>query len=232
MAFDEIRLPDDIERGAQGGPRFKTRVLDLESGFEKRNQDWEQARSEWDLSYGIMQLDTDDAITHVREVLTFFYARRGRARGFRFKDWADFMIGDTLDITTRQEIGLGDGATTVFQINKRYTDAVQTYTRDIFKIVSGTDRLWLNEVEKTRVAGPPSAGEYSIDINTGVVTTGDVGLATGGGGPGGEHQIEVICEFDVPVRFKNDNMDINLQTAFAGSIPAIPIRETRIESTV
>src|SRR5262245_16867263 len=107
-AFDEIRLPEDVERGAQGGPQFKTNIMTLGSGFEKRNQEWADTQGEWDLSYGISTKDD------LKTLIAFFYARRGRARGFRFKDWSDFEL-------ERQAIGIGDGANADFQIYKRYT---------------------------------------------------------------------------------------------------------------
>ncbi len=57
--FHEVRMPIDVERGAVGGPGFKTRVLPLESGFEQRNIDWSDTRGEWDLSYGLMNTAED-----------------------------------------------------------------------------------------------------------------------------------------------------------------------------
>ena len=45
MAFnDDIRLPDDVERGANGGPGFITSVIALKSGFDRRNKDWEETK--------------------------------------------------------------------------------------------------------------------------------------------------------------------------------------------
>jgi uncharacterized protein (TIGR02217 family) len=66
------------------------------------------------------------------ELTAFFYARRGPAYGFRFKDWNDYLL-------TQEVIAHGDGATTVFQITKTYTSAqaesgeTDTYTRKITK---------------------------------------------------------------------------------------------------
>ena len=82
MAFDNIRLPVDIEQGAQFGPTFSTTVLQLSSGKEQRNQNRGRQLCAGDIAYGI-QSKTD-----YMAVRTFFYARRGRARGFLFKDWS------------------------------------------------------------------------------------------------------------------------------------------------
>jgi hypothetical protein len=32
MSFDDVRLPDNIEKGAVGGPRFQTSIVKLGSG--------------------------------------------------------------------------------------------------------------------------------------------------------------------------------------------------------
>ena len=85
MAFDEVRLREDVELGAEGGPRFKTTVLTLASGHEKRNIDWSEARGDWDVSYGI------SSRTDLASVIDFFWARQGRARGARSRD-ADLSV--------------------------------------------------------------------------------------------------------------------------------------------
>ena len=42
-------------------------------------------------------------------MLDFFHARRGRAYGFRLKDFSDFTMAE-------QSIGTGDGSTATFQL--------------------------------------------------------------------------------------------------------------------
>ncbi|HNQ98402.1 MAG TPA: DUF2460 domain-containing protein [Trueperaceae bacterium] len=221
MAFHEVRLPSDVERGAVGGPRFKTTVLQLASGFEQRNIDWEQVKGEWDISYGLMSLRDNELDTYIHAVRDFFYARSGRAHGFRFKDWSDFEIGEPSDpLGGHQLIGLGDGATTQFQVFKRYSSGGVSYDRVIKKLVSGTVSVLLDSV--VQLAG------YSVDVNTGLVTFDVAPAATGGSGPGGEVVVQVACEFDVPVRFDDDHLKITVQTAQAGQIPAIPLVEIRV----
>lgn len=199
MSFDEVRLPENVEKGAQGGPRFKTTVLSLSSGFEKRNIDWSQSRGEWDVSYGI------DSLADLQSVISFFYARRGRARGFRFKDWSDFRV-------ERQLLGVGDGVQTEWQLFKRYQDTGGgTYDRILKKIVLDTTQVWVNSAEEVG---------FSVDITTGLLTFNTA--------PANGHIIEFACEFDVPVRFDSDKLDINLETFAAGSLPSIPILELRV----
>ncbi|MCB1380854.1 MAG: DUF2460 domain-containing protein, partial [Alphaproteobacteria bacterium] len=44
MAFDEMRFPDNISRGARGGPERRTRIVELASGREERNSPWAGSR--------------------------------------------------------------------------------------------------------------------------------------------------------------------------------------------
>ena len=96
--FHEVRFPENIAYGATGGPEFATTVVVTGAGHEQRNIDWAEARGRWDVASGLKnqaQLD---------ELIAFFRARKGKAYGFRFKDWTDYKA-------TGQLIGTGDGAT-------------------------------------------------------------------------------------------------------------------------
>lgn len=214
MAFHEVRLPEDVERGAQGGPGFNTTVITLSSGFERRNINWEQARQRWDIGYGLMDREGNVDQADFSEVLAFFYAREGRAHGFRFKDWTDFELA-------RQLIGTTDGGTTTqFQVFKRYTSGVVTYDRPLTKIVSGSVSVWVNSVSIAEGAG---ASQYQINLNTGIITLGSTLAAQSG------TDVEVECEFDIPVRFDVDQMEMNAVLYNAASVPAIPVVEIRVD---
>ena len=84
MAFHEVRFPDNISRGARGGPERRTQIVELASGDEERNASWANSRRRYDVAYGIRR--ADDLAT----VVAFFEARNGRLHGFRFKDWGDY----------------------------------------------------------------------------------------------------------------------------------------------
>tara|TARA_R110000772_G_scaffold30806_12_gene76530 strand:+ start:253 stop:885 length:633 start_codon:yes stop_codon:yes gene_type:complete len=203
MAFHDVQLPVEVEQGAMGGPSFKTTVLELSSGFEKRNIDWQRTRGDWDVSYGIRNKAGQEA------VLAFFYARQAKAHTFRFKDWTDFEIGD--DVTdAEQEIDIADGVRDKFQIVRRYTDAGATFDREITRPVAPV-RVFFDSVEQ--FAG------FTVDIATGVV---DFTVA-----PTAAVSIGIICEFDIPVRFDIDHLDLRAFTADAYSLPALPIKEVR-----
>jgi uncharacterized protein (TIGR02217 family) len=57
MAFHEVRFPDDISRGARGGPERRTQVVELASGDEERNASWADSRRRYDAAYGIRRAD-------------------------------------------------------------------------------------------------------------------------------------------------------------------------------
>lgn len=204
MSFHNVRLPEDVERGASGGPQFMTNVFMLTSGQEKRNIDWSQSRGRWDISYGM------DTKANHEAVLAFFFARRGKAYGFRFKDWTDFVVGvDATD--TPQEIALGDASQTKFQIVRRYTDGIYTFDRPLTRIVSATTRVFL--------AGVEQMSGWTVDIETGIIT-----FSTA---PSLAESVGVICEFDVPVRFDTDALSLSAVRDDAFSIPAIEIVELK-----
>ncbi|MBL9057735.1 MAG: DUF2460 domain-containing protein, partial [Rhodobacteraceae bacterium] len=52
MAFDEVRFPDAISRGARGGPQRRTQIVTLASGDEERNASWANSRRAYDAAYG------------------------------------------------------------------------------------------------------------------------------------------------------------------------------------
>lgn len=220
MAVHEVRLPDDIERGAVGGPQFKTLVHESDTGFEQRDIKWSQARGSWDISYGIMAIDDPDSLkTVVSDINAFFRAREGRAHSFRFKDWSDFEIGDPSDPSNdNQPIGVGDDSTVNFQIFKRYTSGGINYDRTLYKIVQGTLSVFIDAVLQVEGGG----NDYTVDYDTGIIT---FNLA-----PTAGQTISIACEFDVLVRFNTDKLNISVETFNAGSIPGIEIIELRLET--
>lgn len=207
MAFHEVRFPDDISRGARGGPERRTQIVELASGDEERNASWANSRRRYDVAYGIRRADD------LAAVVAFFEARNGRLHGFRFKDWADYKScapsGSPAD--TDQQIGTGDGATTVFQLVKRYASGAQAWTRSITKPVAGSVTIALD--------GAPHTYGWSVDVTTGRVTFASppvAGIAITAG-----------FAFDVPVRFDTDTLDVTLDLERLGSITSIPLVEIR-----
>lgn len=194
MSFDDVRLPEDVEQGAQGGPMFNTQLLTLGSGYEQRNQNWSKARQTFNISYGIQSLALLSAVRQ------FFYARRGRARGFRFKDWSDFQCVNSPLV----DIGGGHG----YQLTKLYADGIAPYYRAITRVVSGTLHVYDN-------------------LGAATTFTESYGLIV----PGGTGPYTATFEFDVPVRFDTDVLDVTVENILAGSVPQLNVVEV-LEDTL
>lgn len=204
MSFHEVVFPEAISYGALGGPKFKTTVMTLASGHERRNVDWSRMRCEFDVSYG---LKTQDELDEIR---AFFYARRGRAYGFRFRDWQDYVMD-------QQVIGTTNGTQNTFQIFKRYQSGPVLYDRVLNKIEQGSVTVRRNGSAMS-VGGTSG---YTINLNTGVITVGS-GVASSSG-----DTISVECRFHVPVRFDTDHLATSLveYNVFVwGQIPLIEVR--------
>ena len=207
MAFHEVRFPDNISRGARGGPERRTQVVELASGDEERNASWANSRRRYDVAYGIRRADD------LAAVVAFFEARNGRLHGFRYKDWADYKsaLPSQAVAPTDQQIGTGTGSQQTFQLSKRYTSGAQTWVRTITKSVAGTVRVALGTVEQ--LSG------WTVDTTTGVITF--------TAAPAGGVIVRAGFEFDVPVRFDSDTLDVTLDFERLGSITAIPLLEIR-----
>ena len=207
MAFHEVRFPDNISRGARGGPERRTQIVELASGDEERNASWSNSRRRYDVAYGIRRADD------LAAVVAFFEARNGRLHGFRFKDWGDHKScpPSRALAPTDQAIGTGDGTTTAFQLVKRYASGSQSWVRTIAKPVAGSVTIALNSA--------PLASGWSVDTTTGVIT-----FITA---PGSGVAVTAGFEFDVPVRFDTDALDVTLDLERLGSITSIPLLEIR-----
>lgn len=199
MSFDEIRFPVDISYGAMGGPEYSTDIVMLDNGFEKRNINWSVSRGRWNVSHGVKTK------TQFDELLSFFRSRRGKAIGFRFKDWMDYQ-------GVNQNIGTGNGSTVAFQLRKSYVSLTTTY-RDIFKPVDGTVLIYVNSVLKTE------GTDYTIDYTTGIVTFSSA--------PSSGLAITSDYEYDVPVRFDTDIFNGVIDTFDGYSLNDIVLVELR-----
>ncbi|CDZ37511.1 DUF2460 domain-containing protein [Neorhizobium galegae] len=206
--FHEVRFPLRLALGATGGPVRRTDIVNLSNGREKRNQRWRDSRRSYDAGSGVKSL------TDLYAVLEFFEARGGQLYGFRFRDpvdWTSCAPGEAVSATD-QVIGTGDGETVAFQLVKTYADGGGRWTRRIVKPVAGTV-----VVSVDGVAEPAEA--WSVDAAAGIVT-----FAAGHVPPVGA-AVRAGYEFDVPVRFDTDRIDVNLAHFDAGHIPTIPLTE-------
>lgn len=198
MSFlDTPRFPVDISYGSRGGPGYRTNVITLKSGYEKRNVDWAQARYTFQVTYGVKTMD------QLETLISFFHVAQGMANGFRYKDWSDYRSGSVLASATAtdQTLGTGDGTTTTFQLIKKYTQGNTSRTRTISKPVDGTVLI--------AVAGSTTTN-FTVNVSTGVVTMTSA--------PAAGASVTAGFEFDVPCRFDTDELSTSLDDYNIGSI--------------
>jgi uncharacterized protein (TIGR02217 family) len=209
--FNEVRFPTDVALGARGGPERRTDVVTLRSGGEERNSIWADSRRKYQAGYGIK------TFAQLEAVLAFFEAQRGRLYGFRWKDRFDFRSCNSphtpgpLD----QSIGTGDGVKATWQLGKLYAAGSSSYQRTIRKPIAGSVVVAVAGVSQ------PYGTAFTVEPSTGVVTF-QPGHVPSSGAP-----ITAGFEFDVPVRFDTDYLEIDLSHFEAGEIPNIPIVEIR-----
>ena len=207
MTFHEERFPADISMKSSGGPERKTSVVTLGSGYEERNSTWADSRRRYNCGYGIKN------VNDLHTVIAFFEARSGRLHAFRWKDWSDYKsCAPTQTVAnTDQFIGTGNGVTKTFQLAKTYFSGANNYSRIIKKPLSGSINCALG--------GTPTAA-FAMNATTGIVTFTNP--------PGNGVIVTAGFEFDVPVRFDTDYLDVTLEFVTHGLVQTIPIVEVRI----
>ncbi len=208
----DIRFPTAISRRATGGPERRTEIVTLGSGREERNTRWADSRRRYNAGFGIKTLN------EIHEAVAFFEGRRGRLHGFRWKDHADDRSGPPQSEITAFDVGLatGDGVTDTFQLVKTYGSGANAYVREIRLPVAGTVRVGVDGTELSE------GTDFTADPLTGLVTFQPAAIPAAGAA------ITVGFEFDVPVRFDTDRLEISLAGFNAGDIPDIPIVEIRL----
>lgn len=207
MAFHETRLPARLAFGSTGGVERRTDVVTLGSGHERRSTPWAEGRRRYLIGAQLRSLDDMAALT------AFFEARRGRLNGFRFKDFADFKSCAPRETVSPldQVIGVGDGERTAFNLSKLYGEGEDAWARGISKPVEGSVRIAINGVETTA---------FEVDDTTGCVTLISPPVAGDG--------VTAGFEFDTPVRFDSDRIEVTLESFEAGRMAAMPLIEIRI----
>ena len=140
-----------------------------------------------------------------QRLITFFRARKeGQGYGFRFKIGA--IIKPAIADEALEWIGMD------FQLVKTYTSQ-ETVSRDITKPVNGTVQIFFNDNIIT-------GSDYSIDYTTGIVKFNEP--------PEENIIITADFEFDVPVRFDMDELQLSLDGVNSANWHNISLIELRI----
>lgn len=210
QGFHEVQLPLRLALGATGGPGRRTDITALSNGGEARNARWADARRRYDVGTGLRGIEDLYALS------AFFEARRGQLYGFRFRDPIDnSSCGPGQQVSAMdQKIGTGDGVTVLFGLVKTYQDAGGSTKRRIEKPVEGTVLLAVN-------GAALAPGDFSVDAASGQVAITPARVPDEGA------SITAGYEFDIPVRFDTDRIEVNLAAFRAGSVPSVPLVEIR-----
>lgn len=207
MAFHEQRFPLRLSLTTSGGPGRQTEIVSLSNGREARNRRWRFSRRRYDVGTAVR------SVSDLYAVLEFFEARGGQLHGFRFRDPVDCSSARPGEAVTvlDQFLGTGDGEAVRFQLVKAYGDGAAIERRPVVKPVAGSVRIAVDGVEVTE--------GFSVDVTTGIVTFG------AGHVPDAGTEIRAGFDYDVPVRFDTDRIEIDLEAFRAGRIPSIPLIE-------
>ncbi len=210
-AFHDVRFPLAVSFGATGGPERRNEIVTLTSGHEKRNARFALSRHRYDAGTGLRSL------ADLYEIVDFFEARCGSLHAFRFRDPFDMKSCrvDQTPTATDQTLGTGDGSRARFALVKRYGDAAGAYARPIRKPLTASLKV---AVAETLAA----TGSYDFDDATGEIVFSPAAIPDAG------QAVTAGFEFDVPVRFDVERLEIGISAFKAGKIPSIPLIEVQI----
>ena len=195
-SFHDVQFPLALSRGAKLTVQTASEVVELSSGREVRNARWAEPRRRWTIAGAI------SSEARVKELITFFEARRGNVHAFRFRDALNYSSGGDAPSPLDQIVGVGDGETQNFQLAKD--------GKAITKPVAGSVRIAIEGAETSA---------FSVDLLSGVITFDDP--------PVSGADIRAGFLFDVPVRFESVSLDIAFDAYRAGRAPNLSIIEVR-----
>ena len=213
MSFHEIRFPTAISRGAVGGPERRTDVVVLGSGFEERNSRWADSRRSYNAGYGIRSLDDlacgDRLLRGAARAPATASAGATTPTASRARRWLRLppSISRSAPVTALPPSSSSPRST-----------ARPTRRGPVPSASRSPARCSSRSPAPSRVKAPTS----SVDAATGVVTF------TPGHIPADGAAVTAGFEFDVPVRFDTDKLEISLSGFRHGAIPNIPIVEIRL----
>jgi len=206
-SFHDVLFPPAVSFGATGGPERRNEIVALTSGREKRNARLSLSRRRYDAGTGIRSLED------LHDVVAFFEARRGSLHAFRFRDPFDMKScrPQATPSPLDQTLGTGDGETLRFALVKVYGEGGDAFRRPIARPRPESLRVAVGGSELSYPGGFTFDGEKAEVV---LADAPAVGVAITAG-----------YEFDVPVRFDAERIEISITSFKAGQIPSIPLVE-------
>lgn len=192
MEIIHTRLLDKVAYGTMYARRYATQEAAVRSGLVQRNASRSNSVRRYVVKFNSLKPEDHD------EVIAAFEVCDGPATGFLIKDWADYSVN-------QGSLGNAPAGTTAVQLKKVYTWGGQTKDRKITKPVAGA-------VVEQYVAGVWTAKAGTLDTTTGLFTP-TTAWTTGA-------PLRWTGEFDVPVRFVNDELpfEYNNYNALSGNV--------------
>lgn len=197
-------------------PRWSTRIVQVDSGSEQVDQRWAHPLHRFTLPEAVREMPVFNAVRD------HWLVMRGPAKTWPWRDPLDFA---SIPLATPneqqvpisagdQEIGIGDGVKTMFELTKLYQRGAQSYTRRIVLPVVST---LLVSIDGTPIASP---GNWSV--------TRPGGLITFVSPPGNGAIVRAGYLFDCIVRFENDaSFDGIVRTFGVGGFADLVLLECR-----
>lgn len=181
--------------GWQGGPEFKTQIVELNSGRERRNALWQDSRHRYSAPF--LNISKED----YKLIKKMHLVCRGQLNCFRFKDELDYQAFE-------EEFAIGDGITKKFQLRKISSIDGVSYIRNVYALPS---------IPIIKKNGTLISSGFTIDLDRGLIEFITAPLL-------GE-DLKWTGDFDVWVRFNQDYLPFTLDNPDAtnGQIDLIEV---------
>lgn len=192
--FYDIVFPESISIKSSYIIEYNTIINKSKNGSELRISNYDYPL----LSYNVI----NDLKTkrELEEIINFFKLVKGRAYGFKFKDWLDYKA-------INQNIAIANGEQTEFQLIKTYNINNKIQIRKITKPANVS--IFINQQNITQ--------NININYNNGIITFNTP--------PQKDAIITATFDFYVPVRFDNDKIEIIMKNEKVGEIKDLKIVE-------
>lgn len=177
----EYRLSRDVEVGASKRPRYATDIMQTDGGHEYRNERWRYPLFQFEVT--LEPGDPNEDGSTLKEMIDLFHAAGGAGNTFLFRDWTD-------NEAVNSNIATADGSTTTFQLYKSYQRGNVQRQRKITRPVDGTETFYID--------GVPQLATLNADTGVFVFPAAPTAGAA----------ITADFEFNLPVRFANDELEL------------------------